>query len=164
MAWFARMAILLVLLLTVTGAGSPYGADGGPPAAYPYRHSAFDFSTVWKTTPAGQGIAIEGLLKNVRYAFVDDLEMTVALRNKDNKLLAKETTFLTPQPLRNGEARPFSLNLRNVAISPGDVLQFSIKCRVDEGRDESFIWLSSFEVDAATGAAMDGEGRTPADL
>lgn len=161
MSWFSRIVTLLALLVAVAGAGPLYGADAGSAAEFPYRHGAFDFIVVWNSTPADKGIVIEGRLKNVRYAYVDDLELTVALRRGD-KSLAKETVFLTPQPVRNGEARPFSLKLGNVARLPGDLFQFTIKYRVDEGRDERFTWLSSFVVDASTGTAVEEEGKAPA--
>jgi len=101
-------------------------------------------------------------LKNVRYASVDDVVLTVSLLNREGKLLADATTFPIPQQIRMDYDSPFDLVLKDVVLSEGDLLRFLIRYRVDDGDSNSFNWLGSFTVDAATGRVLPEKER-PAD-
>lgn len=149
----ALRIITLAILAVLASMPSVPAADGVPVAAMPYRRADFDFKYAWRTAQVERGLAVDGLLKNVRYANVEDVVLTVSLLNGEGKLLADETVFPIPQQIRMDDDRPFGLVLKNVVLSPGDLLRFQIRYRVDEGDTSSFTWLGSFTVDATTGQA-----------
>ena len=144
----------LVMLGMLTTAPALHAAGMSPVAGLPYRHSDFDFKYAWKTSPLGQGVAIDGLFKNVRYYKVEGMVLTVSLLNSDKKVLADATTFPIPQRISMYDTRPFDVVLKNVTLSPGDRLRFLIHYRATDGLDGTGFWMSSFTVDAATGAAL----------
>lgn len=158
----ALRIVTMVILAVLAATPAVHGADGVPVSAMPYRYADFDFKYAWRTTQVERGLAVDGLLKNVRYATVDDVVLTVSLLNREGKLLADATIFPIPQQISIDDVRPFDLVLRNVVPSPGDLIRFQIRYRVAEGGTDSFAWLGSFTVDAATGQAPAGKEK-PAD-
>ena len=160
MSLILRIAAMLVLALAVPAVASEYGAATAPVQGFPYRHSAFDFRVAWKTSQTDKGALVQGLMKNVRYAYVEGVEVTVSLVNKDGKVLARRTDFAVPQQVAMGEVREFDLPLSHVAFSSGDKLEFTIRYRANEGGEDSFTWMSSFTVDALTGAPIPAPAAT----
>ena len=163
MSHFVRSLVAMALLVVFTGCAATPAARTSPFAGYPFRHADFDFKVAWKTSPSGSGISVDGILKNVRYYQVGDVQLWVKVLNKANKVLAEESTLFMPLPLEMDDYRPFSVTLQNVALAPGDMLNFVIMYRVIDDRRSSFNWLSSFTVDAMTGAAPVKEGANPDD-
>jgi hypothetical protein len=149
-----RFAGLLAILMALTACAAMPAAQQKPFAAFPFRHNAFDFKIAWKTSPTEQGILVDGIMKNVRYSQVDDLEVTVSVLNKGNKVLAESTTFTVPRPITMDEYRSFDLLLKKVVLTQGDVLHFLIKYRVVDDVRSSFNWVSSFSVEALTGVPI----------
>jgi hypothetical protein len=156
-----RVAALLAVMVTLSATGALSAARPSL-AGLPYRHSDFDFKMAWKASQSGQGVAIEGVLKNVRYPRTVGVDVTVYLLDRDHRLLAREMTFPIPQPIRWGESRPFALTLDQAALAQGDLLQFLIRYQFEDGNDGG-SWMSDFTVDAATGAVVDVEYGVPAD-
>ena len=148
-----RKVLSLVMLCMLSAAPELHAAGTGPAADLPYRHSAFDFKYAWKTAPIGQGIAIDGVVKSVRYFNVDGAVLSVSLLNGDRKL-AEATALPIPQQMRMEEVRPFDLVLKGVTLSPGDRLRFLVLYRATDGADGVGLWVSSFTVDATTGAVL----------
>jgi hypothetical protein len=162
MTCFGRTLALLTLLACLAGCAAMSAPERNPAAGYPFRHADFDFKVAWKITPSGTGIALDGLLKNVRYARVEDIHLTVKLLSSKNKVLAEQSTLFLPLPLEMDDYRPFSVTLANVKPAPGDLLNFSILYRVIDDRRSTFSWLSLFTVDALTGASV-GQGGADRD-
>lgn len=124
-------------------------------AEYPNRYAAFDYKYAWKTGNTDHGILIEGLLKNVRYTYIDSVLMTVNVLDKDGKIVAKASDFPMPQRSAVGDVSFFSLMLRGVKPAPGDIFEFKVHYKGSDGGDHSGVdWHSSFKVDAMTGAAL----------
>ncbi|WP_145024891.1 hypothetical protein [Geobacter argillaceus] len=151
--------VVLVMLTALMAAPTVHAADADPVAAMPYRYADFDFKYAWRTVQVDRGLAVDGVLKNVRYASVDDVVLTVSLLNREGKRLADATTFPIPQQIKMDYYSPFDLVLKNVVLSSGDLLRFQIRYRVDEGGNNSFNWLGSFTVDAATGRLLNEKGK-----
>ena len=156
---FLLRIVTVVMLAALTAAPAVHAVGTNPVADMPYRYDDFDFKYAWKTTPVERGLAVDGIMKNVRYANVDDVVLTVSVLNREGKLLADATTFPLPQQIRMDYDSPFALVLKNVVLSPGDLLRFQIRYRVDDGSNNSFNWLGSFTVDAATGAPLVEKGK-----
>lgn len=159
---FVLRTIALVVLAVLAAVPTVHAGDVSPVAGMPYRYADFDFKYAWRTVQVDRGLAVDGLLKNVRYASVDDVVLTVSLLSREGKLLADATTFPIPQQIRMDYDSPFDLVLKNVVLSQGDLLRFQIRYRVNEGDTNSFNWLGSFTVDAATGRVPAEKGK-PAD-
>lgn len=157
----ALRIVTLAILAVLAATPAVFAADGAKVAAMPNRYTDFDFKYAWRTAQVDRGLAVDGLLKNIRYANVDDVVLTVSLLNREGKLLADETIFPIPQQIRMDDDRSFDLVLKNVVLSPGDLLRFQIRYRINEGGTDSFTWLGSFTVDAATGVPIGKE--KPAD-
>jgi hypothetical protein len=161
MSLVLRVAALVAMMVTLA-ASAFAGARPSPVAGLPYRHSDFDFKVAWKTSLSGQGVAIEGVLKNVRYPGTAGVDVTVYLLDRDHRLLAREMTFPIPQPIKWGETRPFAVTLNQAALAQGDLLLFLIRYQGEDGNDGGTSWMSNFTVDAATGAVVE-ENREPTD-
>ena len=123
-------------------------------AAYPHRHDGFDFKVAWKTTQVPQGVALEGVMQNVRYSQVADLQVTVSLLDARKKVLAEATTFPIPPSFNLDEYRDFGLMLKNVTLSPGDLLHFRLLYQAVDDETSGLRWLTNFTVDPFTGAAI----------
>ncbi len=163
MSFVTKVAALLATVLTLTVCGSAYATGTGPAAEFPFRHSGFDFKVAWKTSSSDQGVAIDGLLKNVRYPSVEGVDLYVKLVDKENRILAREATFPIPQRIGEYDYSPFRLMLAKGSISNGAVLQFLIRYHINEGGQGGDNWLSSFAVDASTGAAVVSKVSTKPD-
>jgi hypothetical protein len=161
MANTVRMILMSVMMPGLVACGSLQSAQQSPVAEYPFRHSAFDQKVAWKTSLIDRNLVINGLLKNVRYLQIDDVELTVSVIDKDNKTLARNRTLFLPVPIKMDDYVPFGLTVENVTLTRGDVLSFLIKYRAYDGDSSSFTWLSSFKTDALTGATINEEIVNP---
>lgn len=133
-----------------------------PAASFAYRHSDFDYKVAWKTTRANNAVVIEGILKNVRYPYIDSLDLTVFLLGTDGKVRARATAIPVPQHSQAYEVIPFNLELQNVTLNTGDTFQFVIHYTSTEGgADDGTDWRSTFAADAMTGASKHKENLKP---
>lgn len=150
--------LALLLLLPLVACTAPHAAKQDI-AAYPFRHSDFDYRVAWKTFQSDKGFVIDGIMKNVRYAYIDSLDLTISVIGKNNKVRARGTSIPVPQHSRIDEVIPFAVKLPNVSAEQGDILQFLIHYKGSEGgRNEGIDWRSSFAVDALSGVTLDKEG------
>jgi hypothetical protein len=145
-----RVALALAVLISLTACATSDAAKRNLLANYAFIHKDFDFRYAWKTGQTGKGLLVEGLIKNVRYPRVENVEINVSLLNKEKKVLAKATTFPAGQPIPSNEYRRFELLLKDVQLSEGDQLQFLVTY-VGSAGQEAISWISSFTVNAATG-------------
>jgi hypothetical protein len=146
-----RFVASLAVVISLTACAAPNAVTLSPAAEYTYRHNDFDFRYAWKTSQTDKGIGIEGLIKNVRYPAVEDVEVRVSLLNKEKKLIAEDVTFPIPQTIRIEDYRSFEILLKNAKISEGDQLQFLVSYSISEGLN-AYKRKSNFTVNAATGA------------
>jgi hypothetical protein len=162
---FRRRSLLALILVAVTGCSAVQPPNQSPVAGFPYRHATFDLITAWQTSQTDQGVAITGLIKNRRYQEIDGVDLTVSLRTNERKVIATAGAFPLPSAIKTDYYSHFDLLLNKATITPGDLLQFVIRYRVNEGGHDSSgnsSWLSSFEVDAVTGAPLvREEGNDP---
>ncbi|HZV81918.1 MAG TPA: hypothetical protein VFF53_07085 [Geobacteraceae bacterium] len=162
MSCLLKKLALLAVIVVMAGCGVQRYAKSTTVAEYPYRYADFDYKYAWKTTPTDHGVAIDGVMKNVRYAFIDSVVMTVEVLGKDRKIIASATDFATPQHSRQGEVSQFALLLRDIKPTAGDTLRFRIHYTGnDVGNQGGVDWVSIFEVDALTGAVIRPPSRNP---
>jgi hypothetical protein len=107
----------------------------------------------WKTTDVNNVVVIDGILKNVRYPYINSLDLTVFLVGTNGKVRARATTIPFPQQSQVDEVVAFNAKLHNVTLNPGDTFKFVIHYKGTEGgQDGGVDWHSTFAVDAMTGA------------
>ena len=153
-------AALLSILVVVTGCVMISVPNRQPFAGLPYRYNSFDLKVAWKVEPTRQGLAVDGVLKNVRYARMDDLDVTVSLLDPRQRVLAKARTFIIPRSANLDEYRNFDLVLENVTLKKGDLFRFDIHYVAVDDHDSTLNWYTTFIVDAETGATVvKPEGR-----
>jgi len=154
-----RVAASLAILISLTACASSKAGKPGPAAPYTFRHKDFDLRYAWNTSQTDQGIRIDGIVKSVRYASMDDLEVNVALLDKDRKVIGQGSTFVAPPALKIDDLRGFNLLIKDAKLSPGDMLQFVVDYKATESYN-GVNWHGGFTVNAMTGAPI-GVGRSP---
>jgi hypothetical protein len=162
MSYLAKTATVLATLLVMAGCGLQHFSKPVDVSDYPYRHADFDYRYAWKTVATDQGLLIDGVMKNVRYPYIDSVMVTVHLLDKDGKTVATAADLAAPQQSREGEVSYFSLALGNVRPAAGDIFRFQVHYTGNEGGDQSRVdWHSSFKADALTGTIIRPHGRDP---
>ena len=146
----------LISLLLLSACSAQYGAiQQNPSDGFPYRHSDFDYKVAWKTTESNNEVFIYGILKNIRYPYIDGIELTVFLLGTDGTVRARATTIPFPQQSKANEVVSFNATLQNVTLKKGDTFNFVIHYKGSEGgMDGGVNWNSTFAVDAMTGAGQ----------
>lgn len=158
---FKILAIMASALIMAACSGHKYSLYTNV-SEYPYRHADFDYKYAWKTTATDQGLAIDGVMKNVRYAYIDSLQLTVTAMGKDKSVVARASTFPMPQFSKVGDVTHFNLLLRNMKPAPGDELKFLVHYKGNEGGNQGGVdWYSRFKVDAVTGSVIRPPARNP---
>lgn len=151
MSFLIKIISILAMLVSLSACTLNEYARQSPVADLPYQHSDFDFKVAWKTYPTDQGLNIEGLLKNVRYAQAESVTLSVFLLNSENKVLASASTYPIPQTIKMDYYVPFDVVLINAAPKKGDRLKFLIDYKAQEGNNGASRWISYFTVDESTG-------------
>jgi len=159
MRYLSKILAFLASLLLLTAFGLQRHANATNVAGYPHRHTDFDYKYAWKTVATDRGVVIDGVMKNVRYPYIDSLQVTVFAVDKDGTVITRATTFPMPQQTRENDVCRFSLLLRNLRPGPDDAFHFLVSYRGNEGGVVD--WISSFKVDALTGAVIRPPARNP---
>jgi len=157
-----KMLASVAAVLVMSGCGVQQYANHTGADGYPYRHADFDYRYAWKTATTDHGVVIDGVMKNVRYAFIDSVVMTVEIVGKDGKLIARAIDFPMPQRTREGEVSHFSLQLGDVKPAAGDIFRFLVHYKGNEGGMHGSVdWISIFKTDALSGAVIPPPGKNP---
>lgn len=152
MSRFMIFMVLVSLLLVQVGCASVQTRRPKPFAAFPYRHNGFDFKQAWKASQTPEGLAVDGVLKNIRYFRVENLQVSVSVHRKQRQVSPEETYFISGNMERE-EYRDFGVMLKQVTVAPGDQLHFVISYNALDG-STPFGWTSEFTADALTGVAV----------
>jgi len=148
-----RLAALLALIAALLGACATYHDTSRQRfAALPQHYSQFDLQLAWEIKPAGGDTVVDGVAKNVRYAYMYDLEIWVAILDARGKVAARSVSFIIPRQLEQDDSAAFSLQLP-VAAPPGTKLRFTYQYRGSDGGDGErsggglVPWMQSFETE-----------------
>ncbi len=144
-------AVAFVMMMALTA----MAAETDPAAAFPYRYTAFDINVAWTIVKTDSALDVRGLIKNLRYGQLEDLDISVSLLDKEKKSLAVGGALPIPIVLKPDDYVSFSAPLKGAVLRPGAMLQFVIRYRVHEGADEDYGWMTSFLADAASGEVLD---------
>ncbi|HEY4744906.1 MAG TPA: hypothetical protein VIH45_09635 [Desulfuromonadaceae bacterium] len=164
MARVAKWLALMASVLVMSACGLEQYVRHTDVSGYPYRYTDFDFKYAWKTTPTTDGVVIDGVMKNIRYPTIDDLELTVFVLGKQENVITRAITFPVPQQGRDYEetVNYFSLPLRGVTPVSGNVYEFLAHYKGGYGGNKGGVeWRSTFKVDAMTGAVMHRQPKNP---
>jgi len=112
----------------------------------PHKYSQFDFKLAWDSKIADNGVIVEGVIWNVRWAHAEGLELWVSLLDPDGLVLAKEADLIPPNPLNIQEMANFSLKL-SAKPAQGSKLLFTYRYNGVEDTEGSASWIQSFESD-----------------
>lgn len=155
-----RIVTCAVLLVGMVMALPVLAVETDPVAAFPYRYASFDVKVAWNTDLSGDKLIVNGLIKNIRYAQIEDIDVTVSLLDNDGKVIAVGGALPIPIALKSYDYESFSAPLKGGGLRPGSKLQFVIRYRVNEGDQDNYTWMSSFTADAATGAILNRQPQT----
>lgn len=112
--------LALVSLFVLSACSARYAATQQYSVAnFSYRHSDFDYKIAWKTTQTNDVVVIDGILKNVRYPHIEQVELTIFLQGPDGKVRARATALPFPQQSHMDEVVSFSVKVNKVVLNPG---------------------------------------------
>lgn len=147
-----RILVSLSLIALLAGCGSiKLSAPAVNLNEYPYRYNEFDYNYIWKTSSTDKGLVVEGFVKNVRYAYIDSVDINLKVIDKDGNVFVKASDFPMPQESREGELCSFRMLLKNFKLTPGNIFHFQMNYAGDDASRSGTKWSSSFKVDAMTG-------------
>jgi len=152
-----RFMILLAMTAALLGACSTYHDRSRELLqTLPHHYRQFDLQVAWEARVVGGETLVDGAVKNVRYPFMYDLELWVAVLDAGGKVVTRSVSYVIPRQLDLDESAEFSLKLP-VAAAAGTKLRFTYRYRGSEGGDRRKLgadgtpWTQSF--DAALPAA-----------
>jgi hypothetical protein len=149
-----RHLILLatsVALLGLTGACAPYhDVNRINLETAPQHYTQFDLRLGWETRPVNGTTVINGEARNVRYAYMYDLEIWAAVLDSGGKAIARSVSFIIPRQLEMDDTAPFTLKLP-VAAPSGTTIRFTYRYRGSDGGDSRRLgdggtsWTQTFD-------------------
>ncbi|KAB0663917.1 hypothetical protein F6V25_15790 [Oryzomonas japonica] len=113
----------------------------------PQHYSQFDVNMGWDVK-AEKGItAINGVIQNVRYATMEDIEIWVSSIDASGKVVSRSVGYVIPRTLEKDGLTTFGVTLPTMA-APGTKLIFTYKYSgSDDGGSDGggTKWMQSFE-------------------
>lgn len=117
--------------------------------AFPEHYVQFDAAVSWIVRRSGRDLVIDGLFKNLRYDWMNNMEMRVAAIDPAGKTVARSVALLFPTRIRLDEEAPFSLRL--TTPPPGSKLRFTYVYAAlsgagpEQGGGDTGFWMQSFD-------------------
>jgi PBP1b-binding outer membrane lipoprotein LpoB len=145
-----RILMLAVAVLLIAGCATYPDTSKQRMESLPQHYSQFDLVMGWDTKAVDGKTVIEGIVKNVRYAYMYDLEIRVAVMDARGKAHDQGVDFVIPRQLAMDQMAEFSVKLP-VAVEPGTKLRFTYLYRgsdagdSDGGMERPLNWMQSFE-------------------
>jgi hypothetical protein len=144
-----RIIRTLAVVLALAGCATVPDLNQQRMETLPQHYAQFDAVIGWEVTSAGPATVINGQFKNIRYLYMDNVEIWVAAIGPDGKPSARSVAYLIPHQLERGRSTPFTLKLP-LAVAPGAKLRFTYKYTgIDgaspEGGGDVGPWMQSFE-------------------
>lgn len=114
----------------------------------PQHYKQFDAILGWEVLPADGSTIVQGVVKNVRYFQMRNLEIWVAKLDAKGKVVARGMTFILPSELGLDQSADFSVKIP-AAVTAGDRLRFTYKYFGSDGNgvfgNGGTNWMQSFE-------------------
>lgn len=140
------MRKLWLFLLMLLGGGCTQEGDANRDllATLPQRYAQFDLSLAWEVKAIGEKTVVDGVVKNLRYAHMDGIEVWVTAVDDAGKTIARAAGFVVPHQVRQDEIANFSVKLPAL-LAPGTRLKFTYNYRGSDGGDGATSWSQSFD-------------------
>lgn len=148
-----RISVAIIMAVLLGGCATANYPDVSRQrmASLPGHYTQFDLQLAWATRAVGDHTVVEGIARNVRWAYMYDLEIWVAIVDPAGKEVARSASFVIPRKLEQDGAAPFSVKLPKPA-PPGTKLRFTYQYRGSDGGDREreggaggMRWMQSFE-------------------
>jgi hypothetical protein len=148
-----RILILILTAALAAGCSTYPDTTRQRMESLPQHYSNFDLQLAWDTNVVGGNTLVEGVVKNVRYAFMYELEIWVTVLDSAGKAVARSVDMVMPPRLNLDESAAFSMKLPMV-VAPGTKLRFTYRYRGSDGGDGGIgsgrgsgdlIWWQSFD-------------------
>jgi hypothetical protein len=145
-----RLLISLILaLLLLAGCAAYQDSTRQRFELLSQQYSQFDVKIAWETRVAEGKTVVDGIVKNVRYAYMYDLEIWVATLDKKGEPVAREVAYVIPRQIKLDSSTHFTVKLP-VAAAPGSKLRFTYRYRGSDGGEgfnsnSGLNWTHSFE-------------------
>lgn len=147
---FRSLCALLALLISLTGCAVYPDLNKQQMERLPYRYANFDAVLAWEVRNYGNDLIVDGQFQNVRYAYMQDIEVWVSVLDTEGRMKTRGVSFIIPETLRMDEIAPFSVRLPE-SVPPGTRLRFTYRYRAMEGGSDGGgggdigIWMQNFE-------------------
>ena len=119
----------------------------------PQHYEQFDLKMGWTVTSEKNDALITGVIQNVRYAFMEDVEIWVSARDSQGKMVARSVDYVVPSRLDKDELAVFTVRLPKAAAKNA-TLQFTYKYAGSDGGGgdgDAIKWMQSFEATLPSG-------------
>jgi hypothetical protein len=110
------------------------------------QYTSFDVKMTWDIKTIGSNTVIDGVIKNIRYAMMEDIEIRVSLLDSNGKTVSSAVDFVMPRRLDMDETTAFRVMLPVVAPH-GAKLVFTYRYDGYDGGDGT-KWMQSFDSSA----------------
>ncbi len=107
------------------------------------QYSNFDVKMTWDIKNIDRKTVVDGYIKNIRYAIMEDLEIWVVLLDSNGKTVCRGVDLILPRRLDKDESAPFKIEFP-IVVSHGAKLVFTYKYTGCDGADGT-DWMQSFE-------------------
>jgi hypothetical protein len=138
------LGILVLMTIALGGCASYPDTNMERLLSLPQHYRQFDAALSWQVRSDASQTLIDGEFRNIRYEFMENIEVWVAVRDAAGKTVARSVSYLIPYQVKRDEIVPFSLSLP-VAVVPGTKLFFTYKYSgTDGGDDKGGDWTQTF--------------------
>jgi len=139
-------SVLIAIILLLMGGCATYRDDNlNRLQTLPQHYEQFDLKLAWEVKPLDGSTVIVGVVKNIRYFEMDELEIWVMSLDAKGKVVHRAEDFVFR--LKENEVAPFALKIPRV--ESGSKLRFTYRyVGLDGGGGESggaLPWMQSFE-------------------
>jgi len=154
---FRHLILPAALIISLAGCASYPNLDRQRLESLPNHYVQFDAVLAWQISSAGGRILIDGEFQNVRYDYMEEVEIWVAALDPAGRTLARTADFPLGMPLKRDHILPFSVSLPSSAAQASK-LRFTYKYRLRGGNDlagaGNMPWRQSFEVPSGPPATL----------
>jgi hypothetical protein len=113
----------------------------------PQHYTQFDVKLGWEIKAGTNSTTVEGIIQNIRYARMENIEIWVSALDGSGKQIGRATSYVIPLQLDMNDLTSFSLKLP-VATTAGTKLVFTYKYVASDGGSDDgggINWMQSFE-------------------
>ncbi|WP_224981168.1 FxLYD domain-containing protein [Geomonas agri] len=139
--------IFLILFLLLGACATDPDVHQQRMAALPQHYKQFDVLMGYEVIPANGSTVVQGVVKNVRYFQMRDLEIWAVQLDDQGRVRARGMTFIIPTELEQDESADFRIKIP-VQLAAGDRLRITYKYFGYDGGSRGLgdtNWMQSFE-------------------